>query len=126
MRSGAGRSEGRRGPRTLVDLPVVLGGRRKRRAQALDLSIVGCLLRTDGALARGAVVDLTLELPDGPLRSKGRVVEASLDGASATGPPSYLAGLEFLTLAAADESRLRTFLQAEAKRRRGGANTPPA
>jgi hypothetical protein len=125
IRLGPGQNEGRRGPRTPVDLPVVVGGRRRRKARALDLSLVGCLLRTDGGLARGAVLDLTLELPDGPLRAKGRVADVSLDGEAPPGPQSFLAGLEFLALAAPDEARLRAFLHAEAKRRRV-ENTPPA
>ena len=82
-------------------------------------------MRTEAALARGAVLDLTLTLPDGPLRGKGRVVDASLDGETPPGAPGFLAGLEFLALAAADEARLRAFLEAEAKRRRV-AHTPPA
>ena len=71
------------------------------------------------------MLDLTLELPDGPLRTKGRVAEASLDGEAPPGPQSFLAGLEFLALAAADEARLRAFLDAEVKRRRV-ENAPPA
>ena len=42
-----------------------------RRAHVLDLSLVGCLVRDRAALARGAVVDLRIELPDGPLRDEG-------------------------------------------------------
>jgi hypothetical protein len=53
------------------------------------------------------------------------VAEASLEGEAPPGPPSFLAGLEFLALAAAEQGRLRAFLEAEAKRRRG-AHTPPA
>lgn len=90
-----------------------------------DLSAKGCLVRTAAALARGAVLDVTLSLPDGLLRAKGRVVEASLDGEAPPEEPGFVAGLEFLALAAADEARLRSFLEAEAKRRRG-AHTPPA
>ena len=76
--------------------------------------------------ASGAVVDLSIELPDGVLRTKTRVAETSIDGDSLPGPsPRVLAGLEFLALAAADELRLRAFLDIEAKRRRG-AHTPPA
>lgn len=108
-----------------VDLEAVVGGRAPRKVRVIDLSLVGCLIRTDAALARGAVLDLTLELPDGPWRTKGRVAEASLDGEAPPGPPSFLAGLEFLALAAAEQGRLRAFLEAEAKRRRG-AHTPPA
>src|SRR4029453_4745334 len=86
--TGSGR-EGRRGLRTPVDLTAVVGGRQKKSARALDLSLVGCLLRTPAALARGAVLDLTLELPDGPLRTKGRVAEASIDGEAPPGPQSF-------------------------------------
>jgi PilZ domain-containing protein len=129
MSAGVGakaeREDGRRGPRLPVDLEASLGGRSRRKARAVDLSVVGCLLRTEAALARGAVLDLTLGLPDGPLRTKGRVAEATLDGEAPPSPRSFLAGIEFLSLGAADEARLRGFLDAEAKRRRG-ANTPPA
>ena len=129
MSSGIGaraeRADGRRGPRMPVDLQATLGGRQPRKARAVDLSVVGCLLRTDAALAGGAVLDLTLELPDGPLRTKGRVVEATLDGEAPPGPRSFLAGIEFLSLGASAEARLRGFLAAEAKRRQG-AHTPPA
>jgi hypothetical protein len=117
--------DGRRGRRLPVDLEAVVGGRAPRKARVADLSLVGCLVRTDAALARGAVLDLTLALPDGPLRTKGRVAEASLDGEAPPGAPSFLAGLEFLALAAADEIRLRAFLEAETERRRV-AHTPPA
>jgi hypothetical protein len=108
-----------------VDLEAVLGGRAPRPARVCDLSLVGCLVRVDMALASGAVLDVTLALPDGPLRAKARVAEASLDGEAPPGSPRFLAGLEFLALAAADEGRLRAFLEDEAKRRRG-AHTPPA
>ncbi len=108
-----------------MDLEAVVEGRAKHQARVADLSLMGCLLRTEKGLARGAVLDLTLALPDGPLRVKARVVEASLDGAAPPGAAGYLAGLEFLAVAAGDEARLRGFLEAEAKRRRV-ANTPPA
>lgn len=120
-----GRDE-RRGQRVAVDLPATLGGRSVRPARVADLSLVGCLVRTGAPLDAGAVVDLRLELPDGELRAKARVADASLDGDSLPGPSRrFLAGLEFLALAAADEVRLRAFLDAEARRRRG-AHTPPA
>jgi len=119
-----GRDE-RRGRRFAVDLPASLGGRRARPGRVADLSLVGCLVRTEASLDAGAVVDLCLELPDGALRTKARVADASVDGDSLPGPPKqFLAGLEFLALAAADELRLRAFLDAEA--RRHGAHTPPA
>lgn len=120
-----GRDE-RRGPRVPVDLSARLGGRPQRAARIADLSLVGCLVRADASLDAGAVVDLSIDLPDGVLRTKARVAEASIDGDSLPAPsPRFLAGLEFLALAAADELRLRAFLDAEAKRRRG-AHTPPA
>jgi hypothetical protein len=120
-----GRDE-RRGRRIPVDLHARLGGRLARPARVVDLSLLGCLARVEVPLDGGAVVDLSLELPDGPLRTKARVAEASVDGHSLPGPARhFLAGLEFLALAAADELRLRSFLEAEAKRRRG-AHTPPA
>jgi hypothetical protein len=117
--------DGRRGRRTPVDLEATIGGRTPRQARVADLSLMGCLVRTEATLARGAVLDLTLALPDGPLRAKGRVVEASLDGEAPPGTPGFLAGLEFMALAAAAEARLRAFLEAESKRRRV-AHTPPA
>jgi hypothetical protein len=120
-----GREE-RRGRRVPVDLPATLGGRHARPARVADLSLVGCLLRTEASLDAGAIVDLRVELPDGTLRTKARVAEASIDGDSLPGPSRhFLAGLEFLALAAADELRLRAFLDAEARRRRG-AHTPSA
>jgi len=120
-----GRDE-RRGQRVPVDLTARIGGRPARPARVADLSLVGCLVRTEATLDAGAVVDLSIELPDGVLRTKGRVAEASIDGDSLPGPsPRVLAGLQFLALAAADELRLRAFLDAEAKRSRG-AHTPPA
>jgi len=120
-----GRDE-RRGRRVAVDLPATLEGRRARPARVVDLSLVGCLVRTEASLDAGAVVDLRMELPDGALRTKARVADASVDGDSLPGPSKqFLAGLEFLALGAGDELRLRAFLDAEARRRRG-AHTPPA
>jgi hypothetical protein len=119
-----GRDE-RRGPRLSVDLPATLGGRLKRPARVVDLSLVGCLVRCEAALDAGAVVNVRLELLDGLLEAKARVAAASVDGESLPGPGKrFLAGLEFLALAAADELRLRAFLEAEAKRRRGAHTAP--
>ena len=123
-KSHEGRNE-RRGQRVPVDLGARIGGRPERPARVADLSLIGCLVRTEATLDAGAVVDLSIELPDGVLRTKMRVAEASIDGDSLPGPSQrVLAGLEFLALAAADELRLRAFLDAEAKRRRG-AHAPP-
>ena len=122
---GSKGGDGRRRPRTPVDLEAVVAGRTPRRARVADLSLLGCLVRTEAALSRGAVLDLTLGLPDGPLRVKGRVAEASVDGETPPSAPGFLAGLEFMALAVADQIRLRAFLEAEAKRRQV-AHTPPA
>jgi len=93
--------------------------------RVVDVSVVGCLVRSDSELAFGAVVDVTLTLPEGPLRAKARATGSSLDGDAPPGPPSYLTGLEFLALGPGDEARVRALLEAETKRRRV-ANTPPA
>jgi hypothetical protein len=125
MASPGSKTDARRGVRTPVDLEAVVEGRTRRSARVADLSLVGCLLKTDQPLASGAVLDVTLSLPSGPLRAKGRIALASLDGEAPPGPPGFTAGVEFLALSAADEGRLRAFLQGEAKRRRG-ARQPPA
>jgi hypothetical protein len=117
----------RRRPRLAVDLAATVSGRDSREARVVDLSLVGCLVRSAAALDPGAVVDLQVELPDGRrLRAKTRVAEASIDGDSLpAGGASFLAGVEFLDISAADEILLRAFLAAEAKRRRGAHAAPP-
>src|SRR5512139_1935657 len=123
---GHGGRDDRRRRRVAVDLPGTLGGRRPGPVRVVDLSVVGCLVRTETSLDSGAVVDLHVELPDGPLHTKATVAAASVDGDSLPGPSKhFLAGLDFLALGAADALRLRAFLDVEAKRRRG-AHTPPA
>jgi len=122
---GVGGRDGRRERRVIVDLPASVGGRSSYAAQVVDASLVGCLIRCDADLDAGVVVDLVIELPDGELRAKARVAQSSVDGQSLPGPARYLAGLEFLGLTAAEEPRLRSFLEAEA-RRRAGASQPPS
>lgn len=125
--------KGRREPRVVVDLEATLVGRATYTGRVVDLSLVGCLLRSEAPLDAGAVVDLRLELPDGVepeavrgLRTKARVAAASLDGDSLPGGrQQFLAGLEFLGLAAADELRLRRFVAAESRRRKGAHAAPP-
>ena len=112
----------RRGPRVTVDLGAILAGRKPRPVRVVDLSILGCLVRAEFALDLGVVVDVRIEMPDGPLPAKARVAEASVDGASLPEGRMFLAGLEFLGLAAQDEQRLRAFVEGASKRRRG-ANT---
>jgi len=108
-----------------VDLGATLVGRKPRPARVLDLSLLGCLVRTEFALDPGAVVDVRIEMPDGPLPAKTRVAEASVDGASLPEGTVFLAGLEFLGLGAQDEQRLRAFLEGESKRRRGAISSAP-
>jgi hypothetical protein len=107
-----------------VDLHATLGGRTARPARVVDINALGCLLRTDFALDPGAVVDVRIELPDGPLSAKARVAESSLDGAALSEGRRYLVGLEFLGAGAREEQRLRAFVEEESKRRRGA--NPPA
>lgn len=115
----------RREPRVTVDLGATLSGRKPRRVHVLDLSILGCLVRAEFALAPGVVVDVRIEMPDGPLPAKARVAEASVDGASLPEGRVFLAGLEFLGLAAQDEQRLRAFVEEASKRRRGANTSAP-
>ena len=123
---GGGPGLRRRQRRVCVDLPAQLGVRGPREARVVDLSLLGCLVRSSAALDGGSFVDLHVELPDGPLHTKARVAEASLDGVSLPAErPSFLSGLEFLSLGAAEEDRLRRFVESESRRRRG-AHTPPA
>jgi hypothetical protein len=109
----------RRKRRVATDLPATIGPRHSTAARVVDLSLAGCLVRCDAAVDAGEVLDLQVELPDGPLRVKARVADASLDGAAPPGTARSLAGLEFLGLAAADEPRLRGFLDAESRRSAG-------
>jgi hypothetical protein len=61
----------------------------------------------------------------GPLRVKARVAEASIDGDSLPDARQhFLAGLEFLGLAALDGVRVRSFVDAEWRRRRGAHPAP--
>ena len=115
----------REGARVKVDLPATLGAREPRPARVVDLSERGCLVGSEKPLARGAVVDLNVELPDGPLRVKARVAEASIDGDTLPDARRrFLSGLEFLGLAAVAGVRLRTFVDAEWRRSRGAHPAP--
>jgi hypothetical protein len=116
----------RRAPRMAVALDASLAGRSPRSVTVIDLALGGCLVRGDAAFDPGAILDLALPLDGAPLAVKVRVVETSLDGDSLPeSQPRYLAGLKFLSLSAADELRLRSFLESEGRRRRS-ADSPPA
>jgi hypothetical protein len=101
----------RRERRVACDLPATVGPRRVGVGRVADISLAGCLLRSEVPLDAGEFVDLQVDLPDGPLRVKARVADVSHDGDSPQGEPRLLAGLEFLGLAAADEPRLRSFIE---------------
>jgi hypothetical protein len=91
----------------------------------VDLALGGCLVRGDAAFDPGAILDLALPLDGSPLAVKVRVVETSIDGDSLPdSQPRYLAGLKFLSLPAADEMRLRSFLESEGRRRRSADSAP--
>jgi hypothetical protein len=124
---GKGEETGRRrAPRLAVALEASLSGRSPRSVAVIDLALGGCLVRGDAAFDVGAIFDLTLQLEGTPLVVKVRVAETSLDGDSLSeSQPRYLGGLQFLGLTAADELRLRSFLESEGRRRRS-ADAPPA
>src|SRR5262245_41240221 len=119
---GAGR---RRAPRVAVAFEASLTGRSPRSVTVVDLALGGCLVRGDAAFDAGAILDLSLPFEGAPLAVKVRVVETSLDGDSLPdSQPRYLAGLKFLGLAAADEMRLRSFLESAGRRRRSADSSP--
>ncbi len=100
-----------------------MSGRSQREVTVVDLSLTGCLVRCPTLLDHGAILDLRLDLEDGPLGAKVRVTEASLDGESAPGqPPQYLTGLQFLGLPPKDAEHLRRLLEAVRRRRSADAS----
>jgi len=125
-RGEGGETARRRAPRLAVAIEASLSGRAPHSVTVIDLSLRGCLIRGDAALDVGAIFDLALTLEGSLLAVKVRVAETSLDGDSLPeSQPRYLAGLQFLSLPAADELRLRSFLESESRRRRS-ADAPPA
>ena len=112
-------SRTRRYPRLAVDLEGTLVGRVVHTVRLVDLSLGGCLVRCDALLEPGAILDLRLPLEQEPFSAKVRVIDSSLDGSAAAGQAACaLAGLDFVSLSARDESRLRRFLEDERRRRR--------
>lgn len=108
----------RRSPRLAMDLEGSLVGRVVLPVRLVDLSLVGCLVRCDALLVPGAILDLRLPLGEEPFTAKVRVIDSSLDGNAAPGAPRAMAGLDFVSLSARDESRLRLFLEDERRRLR--------
>jgi c-di-GMP-binding flagellar brake protein YcgR len=119
LRSRTTASRTRRYARLAVDLEGTLVGRVVHPVRLVDLSLGGCLARCDALLEPGAILDLQLPLEQEPFTAKVRVIDSSLDGSAVAGQTaSALTGLDFVSLSARDESRLRLFLEDERRRRR--------
>jgi hypothetical protein len=119
LRSKAAASRTRRYPRLAVDLEGTLEGRVVHPVRLVDLSLGGCLVRCDALLEPGTILDLRLPLEQEPFTAKVRVIDSSLDGGAVAGHAAgALAGLDFVSLSARDETRLRRFLEDERRRRR--------
>ena len=115
----------RRAPRLTVERPGRLKGRLPHAIVVIDVSLTGCLVRCGTLLKPGAILDFEMDLDDGPLSSKVRVAEASVDGvASGDDGQACLAGLEFLGLPPREDARLRRFLDEERRRRRSADASP--
>jgi hypothetical protein len=109
----------RRAPRLAVDLEGSLVGRVAHPVRLVDLSAVGVLLRCDALLEPGSILDLHLRLQEEPFVAKVRVIDSSVDGsAGPEGAPRALVALDFVSLAARDQARLRRFLEDERRRKR--------
>jgi hypothetical protein len=119
MIEASGRGPRRRAPRLPIQVRGSLAGRVAREISLVDLSTSGCLVRCGARLDHGAILDLSLDLEDGPLVVKVRVTETCLDGESAAAGSggSYLAGLEFLAMPPRDAERLRRLLDDERRKR---------
>jgi hypothetical protein len=117
----------RRGsPRLAIEIEASLRGRSSRPVTVIDLSLSGCLVRCDALLEPGSILDLSLRIGAAPFAAKVQVAEACVDGASlTTQAPGFLAGLRFLSLPAAEEVRLRGFLETERRRRRSAHSSAP-
>jgi hypothetical protein len=107
----------RRAARLPIRVPGSLTGRSSRPITLVDVSLTGCLVRCGTLLDQGAIFDLRAALGGEPFVAKVRVTSASLDGAPPEGDAVYLAGLEFLSLSALEDARLRRFLEQEQRRR---------
>ena len=115
----------RRAPRLTVERPGRLKGRLPHAIVVIDLSLTGCLVRCGTLLKSGAILDFEMDLDDGPLSTKVRVADASVDGvARGEDGQACLAGLSFLGLPPREDARLRRFLDEERRRRRGADASP--
>ena len=115
----------RRAPRLTVERPGRLKGRLPHAITVIDVSQTGCLVRCGTLLKPGAILDFEMDFDDGPLATKVRVADASVDGsAGADEEQGCLAGLEFLGLPPREDARLRRFLDEERRRRRSADASP--
>jgi len=116
----------RRAPRLSIELAASIASHKRRSVTVVDLSISGCLVRSESALDHGSILDLEFALQPDQLTAKARVTECYVDGeaVSAVSVQRYLVGLEFLGLPAREQARLRNFLDDERRRRRSA--DPPA
>src|SRR5437773_8112794 len=107
----------RRAPRLSVERPGRLRARLSHDITVIDLSLTGCLVRCGTLLDAGAILDFEMALDDGPLHSRVRVADASMDGARPGDDRSrFLAGLELLGLPSREGARLRRFRVEERRR----------
>jgi c-di-GMP-binding flagellar brake protein YcgR len=81
----------------------------------VDLSMGGCLIRTYEALERGMDVTVTLNLPEGDLKARGRIVHAEEDAVGCR-----MCGVRFVPLAGESHSLLARHLS------QFGVTTTPA
>lgn len=109
----------RRSRRILIALEGSILGVQSRQVRLQDLSVTGCLVQCAVNIGHGTILDLRVRLGSDDLATKARVVGAFVDGASLPGPPQYLVGLEFVGMAAAEEARLRGFIDQERRRADG-------
>jgi hypothetical protein len=77
----------------------------------VELSARGCLVSTSQRIAPGAILDLRIDLEDGPFAAKARVADSAIDGSRLSDEAvRYLIGLHFLDIRAPDEQRLLRYL----------------
>jgi hypothetical protein len=109
----------RRAPRLAIELEGSLVGRVAHPVRLVDVSAVGVLLRCEALLEPGAILELHLALRQEPFVAKVRVIDSSVDGTAVPeGASQALVALEFVSVSAQDQTRLRRFLEDERRRRR--------
>jgi c-di-GMP-binding flagellar brake protein YcgR len=119
-------AEHRRSPRLRTNLRGILNGRTRHEIEIVELSITGCLARSQKAFDTGRILDLELYLGDASLSTKVRIIETCVNGdAGGDRPTSYLVGLSFLTIPSMSEYRLRLFIDKEKRRLRQRSRREP-